>query len=88
MRLHRGVPMIAAFITMAGPCVPAALGFERAGAPTASGQPTALVEHHSGDSSEWAIGFGAAGGLAVSATGLTVIRSRARKRQHAAVRVS
>jgi hypothetical protein len=85
MRLHRGVPMLAAALTLATASPAFASEFVSDG--NGSGQPTAASQHHSSDSAQWALDVGAAGGLAAIATGLAVTRSRARKRQHATVQV-
>ena len=82
MRPHRGVPMLAAVFTLVGASAPAASGYIRTSVGSLSGQPAVITHHSAGDSTDWLVGIGAAGGLAVFGTGLTAKRSRARKQQH------
>jgi hypothetical protein len=82
MRLHRGVPMLAAVFTLVGTSAPAASGYIRTSVGGPSGQPAVVTHHSSGDSTDWLVGIGALGGLAVFGTGLTAKRSGARKQQH------
>lgn len=82
MRLHRGVPMLAAVIALAGS--PAASAYvQPAGGGGPIRQPTALTQHHSGDSIGWVIGIGTAGGLAVVGSGVAAKRSQGRKQRSA-----
>ena len=82
MRPHRGVPMLAAVFTLVGASAPAASGYIRTSVGSPSGQPAVITHHSAGDSTDWLVGIGAVGGLAVFSTGLTAKRSRARKQQH------
>lgn len=70
MLLHRGVPMLAAALTLAGGAAPAAYGFDNRASPASTGgRPAALVEHHPGGSSDLLIGAGVAAGSRSSEQG-------------------
>jgi hypothetical protein len=78
MRLHRGVPMVAAVLTLTGTFVPAASAYMRVGTPAAYGQPTTLVHRQSSGSDDWAIEIGTVGAITILGTGVAVTR-RGRK---------
>jgi hypothetical protein len=75
MRLHRGVPMLASVPTLVGTSTPA-YAFVRPSGGGQGGQPTALTQHHSGDSTDWVVGIGAAGAVAVLGSAAGVARRR------------
>ena len=79
MRLHRGVPMLAAVLTLAGTSAPAANAFVGVSAGGPSGQPTRVTQHPSGDNADWAIAIAAAGGLTLAGAGFAARRSAASK---------
>jgi hypothetical protein len=69
--------MFAAVITLAAPSAASAYVRTDGGGPNA---PTrAVVQHHSGDSIDWVIGIGAAGGLAAVGAGVATKRHRGQK---------
>jgi uncharacterized membrane protein YfcA len=59
MRLHRGVPMLAAVLTLAGSTPAQARLMPAIG--DGPGQPTSAVQHQSGTAIDWEIGAGVAG---------------------------
>ncbi len=86
MRLYRRAPMLAAALALAGTAAPGASAHQMpgAGGPGISGsgsQRSALVQRHSGDTIDWVIGVGAAGGLAAIGIGVAAKRDRGHKRQ-------
>jgi len=82
MRLHRGVPMLAAALTLAASAPAAADGAARVGYESSGGTPRAFTQHQPGGSDGWLIAAGAAGGAVVLGGGMTVRRHRTRDRQH------
>jgi len=86
MRLYRGVPLLAAVVTLAGVSTPAAYGFDSVSPAGGGGQPTAPVVDHSAGPSDWLIGLGAAGGITLAGAGVASSR-RARRRTASAHRV-
>ena len=78
MRLHRGVSMVAAVVTLAGVSTPAAEGFENTASPAAAaGTPIALVQHRSSSSTDWLlIGVGGVGAITLAGAGVAATRSR------------
>lgn len=52
MRLNRGVPILAAALTLAGSATPAYALVQPAGGGGPTAQPTPIVQHHSGDSTD------------------------------------
>ena len=85
MRLHRGVPMFAAVVTLAGVSAPTAYAFDANSPGGGGGQPAPLVQSNSGSSSDWLIGVGAAGGIALLGTGMA---ATARSRRPTATRAT
>ncbi len=86
MRLHHRAPMLAAALALAGTAAPTASAHQMpsAGGPSVSGSSTqrsALVQSHSGDTIDWVIGLGTAGGLATIGIGVAAKRDRGQKRQ-------
>jgi hypothetical protein len=71
MRLHRGVPIVAAVVSLAGVSTRAAYAFDSQ-APGGGGQPTAaLVQHPPSSSTDWLlIGVGSAGAITLAAAGV------------------
>jgi hypothetical protein len=81
MRLHRGVPVLAAVATLAGAAAPTAYGFQpTAGPGTDPGQPVAaLVQHRPASSTDWVlIGVASAGAITLAGAGLSASRRCAR----------
>jgi hypothetical protein len=76
MRLHRGVPTLAAVLTLIGSSAPAAHGFELAGAPTPSPGHNTVAQRQSSGSDDWAVEIGAVGAVTVLATAAAVARRR------------
>ncbi len=76
MRLHRGVPVLAAVIALAS-TAPAAQAFEPdAGGGGGQSSPV-LIQHHTSSSPDWLlVGVAAAGGLTVAGAGLGANRRR------------
>lgn len=80
MRLHRGVPMLAAVVTLTGLGTPAAYAFKSETA-SAGAQPTAaLVQHHPSGSTDWVlIGVVGAGAITLAGAGVSASRGFARR---------
>jgi hypothetical protein len=67
--------MLATVLTLVGTSTPA-YAFVGASGRGPSSQPTAVAQHHSGDSLDWVIGIGAAGAVTMLGTGVPVARRR------------
>lgn len=78
MRLHRGVPVLAAVVTLAGsaPAYAFDAGTQGGGIPQT---PTALAAHHQSGSTDWLIGVGAASGVALIGAGVAGSRRVTRR---------
>jgi hypothetical protein len=84
MRLSHRAPTLAAVLVLAGAAAPVASGHQVAGGggpSVGAPQHSALVQRHSGDTSDWVIGIATAGGLAVIGTGLVANRRHVRRPQ-------
>jgi hypothetical protein len=86
MRLHRGVPMLAAVVTLAGVSAPAAYGLDDISPGGGGSQAATPAVDHSAGPSDWLIGLGAAGGITLAGAGLASSR-RTRRRTGSAHRV-
>jgi hypothetical protein len=83
MRLHRGVPVLAAVLSLAGTSAPVAYGFENLG-PSDGGQVTPVrVQQGSSGSNDWLIAAGAAGGLTVIGAGAAAKRRHSQRHRRA-----
>ena len=82
MRLHHGVPMLAAVATVAGACAPAANAFEnRTPAPGAVQASVTAQSHSSGLFEQGRIELGAAVGVALIVVGGGLSLTRGRPQQ-------
>jgi hypothetical protein len=86
MHLRRGVPALAAILSLAATAPSAAYGLERASYGASGVASTTVVQPHSSDSTDWLVAIGAAGGVTVVGGGMVVKRrqTRDRKRAHTA----
>lgn len=79
MRIHRGLAMLAAVLSLAGISAPVAYGFDNR-APSGGSQVTPIqVQQGSAGSNDWLIAVGAAGGLTAIGAGAAAKRRHSQR---------